>query len=63
MNFKEVKEQMEQLTKTCYERHKSVWEKWENGEPVKSWFDNDGNLCIEYENGKWWHYSELGEWW
>lgn len=61
--FKELKEKMEHLTETYYNNHKSAWENWENGEPTKVWFDMDGNLCIEYENGKWWHYNEKGEWW
>lgn len=61
--YKQVKETMETLTAEFYARHKSAWENWENGEPVKAWFDSDNNLCIEYENGKWWHYNEKGEWW
>ena len=61
--FKELKEKMEHLTEVYFNNHKSAWENWENGEPVKAWWDSDGNLCIEYENGKWWHYNEKGEWW
>ena len=61
--FKAVKETMEKLIAECYQNHKSSWENWENGKPVKAWWDNDGNLCVEYENGKWWHYNEKGEWW
>ena len=61
--FKAVKEKMEKLMTECYQNHKSSWENWENGKPVKAWWDNDGNLCVEYENGKWWHYNEKGEWW
>ena len=38
-------------------------ENWPNGEPVKSWFDAEGNIYIEYESGKWWLYNEDGEWW
>ena len=62
-DFKAVKEQMETLTEQCYTQHKAAWENWPNGEPVKTWFDAEGNICIEYENGKWWHYNEDGEWW
>ena len=54
---------MENLTAQCYTQHKAAWENWPNGEPVKSWFDAEGNICIEYESGKWWHYNEDGEWW
>ena len=61
--FKAVKEKMEKLTAKCYDRHKQAFENWSEGEPVKVWFDFEGNLCIEYESGKWWHYNEKGEWW
>ena len=30
---------------------------------IKAWFDFEGNFCIEYESGKWWHYNDKGEWW
>lgn len=62
-DFKAVKEKMENLTAQCYTQHKAAWENWPNGEPVKSWFDAEGKICIEYESGKWWHYNEDGEWW
>ena len=61
--FKELREKMEHLTEVYFNNHKSAWENWENGDPVKAWWDNNNNLCIEYENGKWWHYNEKGEWW
>lgn len=61
--FKELREKMEHLTEVYFNNHKSAWENWENGEPAKAWWDNNNNLCIEYENGKWWHYNEKGEWW
>ena len=61
--FNEIREKMEHLTEVYFNNHKSAWEKWENGEPVKAWWDSDGNLCIEYASGKYWHYNEKGEWW
>lgn len=61
--FKEVKERMESLTEKYYKAHKSACGDWKNGEPTKVWWDMDGKLCIEYENGKWWHYNEQVEWW
>ena len=63
VEFKELREKMEHLTEVYFNNHKSAWENWENGEPVKVWWDSNNNLCIEYENGKWWHYNEKGEWW
>lgn len=61
--FNEAREQMHHITKKCFKQHKAALENWQNGKPVKSWWDDSGNLCIEYENGKWWHYNEKGEWW
>lgn len=37
--FKAVKETMEKLMAECYQNHKSSWENWENGKPVKAWWD------------------------
>lgn len=59
---------MEQSTRKSivmeqYQKHKRVCVEWDHGEPVRSWFDKDHNLCIEYEDGKWWHYSTAGKWW
>jgi len=49
------------------ERHKATLEYWYEGEIQKVWTDGDGNICIAYESGKWWHYRETGngdiEWW
>ena len=61
--YKEQKEKMEQLASTCYEKHKSKCECWNNGEPMKIWWDADGNLCIKYESGEWYNYNQKGEWW
>lgn len=61
--YKQVKVLMEMLTEKCFSKHKQASENWENGEPVKTWWDSDGNLCIEYESGNWWHYNNEGEWW
>lgn len=36
-----IKKTMEKLTAECYQNHKSAWENWENGEPVKAWWDSD----------------------
>lgn len=48
------------------ETHKKAVEKWHEGAITEFWKDIQGNLCIKYESGKWWHYrtSEDGriEW-
>lgn len=55
--YKRVREDMENLARANYARHKEAFEEWGEGEPVKAWFDFEGNFCIEYESGKWWHYQ------
>lgn len=62
-NLRNLEKKMEHLTEVYFNNHKSAWENWENGDPVKVWWDSNNHLCIEYENGKWWHYNEKGEWW
>lgn len=50
----------------CYHKHRDAAGTWEHGFPEKSWIDGDGNLCIRYLDGKWWHYKESNgeiEWW
>lgn len=62
--FEQTRERVKSLTAKCYKMHKAAWENWPYGEPVKTWFDDDGNFCIEYESGEWYHYNEKGElWW
>ena len=63
--FEQTRERVKALTAKCYKMHKAAWENWPYGEPVKTWFDEDGNFCIEYESGEWYHYNnEKGElWW
>lgn len=60
--FKKLRKTIEVLTIANYESHKLACEVWEHGEPVKAWFDADQNLCIEYEDGQYWHYNQRGEW-
>ena len=48
---------IESAVKECYEQHKAAWETRDKGEPVDHWFDENGALCIRYENGEWFHYK------
>lgn len=41
-----------------YQEHKAMFDSWEYGEPVKAWTDSNGNLCIRYQSGKWFHYRK-----
>ena len=43
--------------------HHEAFGKWEEGDRVEMWKDENGNTCVRYESGKWWHYNEKGEWW
>lgn len=42
----------------AYQTHKSYFENWYYGKPVESWRDKDGNLCIRYQSGRWFHYRQ-----
>lgn len=61
--LKEQKEYIERKAKERYENHKQSFENWQEGSIEKIWIDEEGNICIQYESGKWWHYNEEGEWW
>ena len=63
VEYKETREKMERLTAEFFAMHKAAYDNWEHGDPVKTWWDMDGNICIEYEDGKWWHYNKVGEIW
>lgn len=45
------------LLATFYHAHKNAFENWQEGIPVDDWVDKDGNVCIEYISGNWWHYK------
>ncbi len=52
-----------QKAREHYENHKQFFENWQEGGVETIWTDTEGNICIQYESGKWWHYNEEGEWW
>ena len=47
--------------------HRMAWENPNHlGKITKVWTDEDGNLCIMYSCGEWYHYRLVGnrlEWW
>lgn len=46
--------------------HIDACDPWVHGGIGKTWTDGDGNTCIQYEDGCWWHYRETEdglEWW
>ena len=61
--FKELKVYLEQRAKEHSEEHKKAFSHWKEGDIDKVWIDKDGYMCIQYESGTWWHYSEEGTWW
>lgn len=64
--LKDLKAYLEQKAKELYENHKKAFSIWKEGEIEKVWLDTNGNICIEYKSGNWWHYRETDnglEWW
>lgn len=61
--FKKLFDLMEQRATEYYQCHKKAFENWQEGEIEKVWIDGQGNMCIEYASGNWWHYNDKGEWW
>lgn len=57
--FKEKQQKLTDLAELAYQRHRKAYEAWNEGEPVKAWFDSDENVCVEYSSGNWWHYKDL----
>lgn len=61
--YKRLKSMMIEKATNFYRNHKNAVENWEHGNIAKIWLDGTGNICIEYDSGKWWHYNDFGEWW
>lgn len=57
--FQEKQQRLADLAELAYKRHREVFENWKEGEPIKAWFDSEGNVCVEYQSGEWWHYKDL----
>lgn len=60
--MKELREQAEEY----WHKHMAACEDWTHGTVEKAWIDDDGNTCVQYEDGSWWHYKETSEglqWW
>ncbi len=59
--------ELKQLAELAMKKHKAVVSNWREGRIKKVWQDEDGNLCVEYNSGHWWHYRNLDkpvpEWW
>lgn len=52
--YKRVREDMENLARANYARHKEAFEEWREGEPIKAWFDaaNGGTITIRGNGGR-----------
>ncbi|MDY5968102.1 MAG: hypothetical protein SPJ08_03765 [Sphaerochaetaceae bacterium] len=73
-NFERIDDQEEsepveimEEAKIALKRHKEFVEDWQEGNIVEAWRDKKGNLCVQYESGRWWHYKDLDlpfpTWW
>ena len=58
-----VTDYIKQKAYEYYKAHMQASEDWKKGDIEKMWLDAEGNICIQYEDGNWWHYNEKGEWW
>lgn len=51
----------------CIKAHMEAFEDWPYGAVERFFEDEDGNFCIRYQGGMYWHYRETGkgdiEWW
>lgn len=64
--MKPVEGTLLQRAKKYTDAHRSACETWENGEIAAVWMETNGVICISYDNGRWFHYTETnGEiiWW
>ena len=62
--MKELKERADQYAK----EHMKAFEEWKHGGVADAWLhEGNGNIvCVQYEDGSWWHYEETPEgleWW
>lgn len=55
------------ISQMCMEAHRRAFECWTEGNIVDYWEDEQGNICVRYESGNWWHYSirngKVTGWW
>ena len=51
------KQWTQDLRELIIERHKMAFENWSEGELTEWWKDEQNNLCIRYDSGKWWRYK------
>lgn len=61
--YKRVKAMMETMAEEMSAAHQKACGNWEHGDISKVWYDQEGKLSIEYQDGECWHYNEKGEWW
>ena len=63
MTVEEQRAYMRERAREHYQEHKKAFDNWREGNIRKIWLDKNGNICIEYESGRWWHYNDKGQWW
>lgn len=59
--YKKKKEMMEMRATECFRKHQVACTSWQDGSPIKAWYDGEGLFCVEYESGRWWQYNDKNE--
>jgi hypothetical protein len=59
-----LSEEQKEHVKNVHERHVACngTERQKNMAIVDSWVDENGCVCVELENGEWYHYYADGSW-
>ena len=62
-----MKNELLERAELAMERHKEFIEEWKEGGVSEAWIDENNNLCVRYESGRWFHYKDLDlpfpTWW
>ena len=62
-----MKNELLERAELAMKRHKEFVEEWKEGGVSEAWIDENNNLCVRYESGRWWHYKDLDlpfpTWW
>lgn len=56
-----MKEDLMDRARRYAKTHIDACENWPHGGISDVWEEGDGRLCIQYEDGSWWHYKEHDE--
>ena len=57
--YKKTQQEIISRAEVAYYTHKNVTPNWSEGEAVKAWINDDGEICLQYESGSCWAYKDL----